>query len=287
MGKPEGIENIEEEQELFTEEPRRHPDPVFRSPMLPGSWSPTPEEDESGVNDSSKTDESTVRPEHCRHPDRSLHDVDARVASPEFVRDGAVRKSEAGMIGMISPRSPPPPIPIPSGDSPSKSKGPSSVPASPTKTGSRSGSGNGWVLVNVEGKDHANGHSSTPLSSPTMPNHDRGRRASHINEKPPMSTTAKAILVIDGKEGKGARMRGGGSGLRRLLSLSRPGKGAEELANDTRLTHSRSHELPMNGTSQGKEVARQGRFRHRLARLGAAESPSKPPDNGRVRVNLN
>jgi hypothetical protein len=282
LGKPEGIENIEEEQEVFTEEPRPHP--VLHVPMLPGSWS---EEEASGAYDSSKTDEATVRPEHARHPDRSLHDVDVRVASPELVRDGAVRKSEAGMIGMIAPRSPPPPIPIPSRDSLGKSKGSSSAPASPTKTGSRSGSGNGWVLVNVEGKDHANGHSSSPLTSPTIPNQDRARKVSHVNEKAPMSPSAKAIVVIDTKDGKGARVRGGGSGLRRLLSLSRPGKGAEELANDARLTHTRSHELPTNGTSQDKELVRPGRFRNRLSRLGASESSSKSPDNGRVRVNLN
>lgn len=286
LGKPEGIENIEEEQELFTEDPRPHP--VLHTPMLPGSWSVTPEEEASGTNDSSKTDEATVRPEHGRHPDRSLHDVDVRVASPELVRDGAVRKSEAGMVGMIAPRSPPPPIPIPSGEGPGKPRGSSSAPASPTKTGSRSGSGNGWVLVNVEGKDHANGHpSTTPLASPTIPNQDRARKVSHLNEKLPMPTTDKAIVVIDAKDGKGARVRGGGSGLRRLLSLSRPNKGAEDLVNDTHLTHTRSHELPTNGTSQGKELARPGRFRSKLTRLGASEPSSKPPDNGRVRVNLN
>ena len=281
LGKPEGIENIQEEQELFTEEPKPHP--VLHVPVLPGSWSMTPEEEASEANDSSKTDEATVRPEHNRHPDRSLHDVDARVALPELVRDGAVRKSEAGMIGMIAPRSPPPPS---SRDSLGKSKGSSSAPASPTKTGSRSGSGNGWVLVNVEGKDHANGHSPSPITSPTIPNQDRARRVSHVNEKAPMSTAAKAIVVIDAKDSKSARVRGGGSGLRRLLSLSRPGKGAEELANDTHLTHTRSHELATNGTSQGKEPVRSGRFRNKLTRLGASESSPKPPDNGRVRVNL-
>lgn len=281
LGKPEGIENIEEEQEVFTEEPRPHP--VLHTPMLPGGWSTTPEEE---ANDSSKTDEATVRPEHGRHPDRSLHDVDVRVASPELVHDGAVRKSEAGMIGMIAPRSPPPSIPIPSADSPGRSKGGSSAPASPTKTGSRSGSGNGWVLVNVEGKDHANGHSPSPLASPTIPNQDRVRKVSHVNEKAAMSTAGKAIVVIDAKDGKGGRVRGGGSGLRRLLSLSRPGKGAEELVNDTRITHTRSHELPSNGTSQGKELARTGRFRNKFTRLGASESSPKPPDSGRVRVNL-
>ncbi|KAF8559245.1 hypothetical protein OG21DRAFT_714339 [Imleria badia] len=284
LGKPEGIENIEEEQELFTEEPRPHP--VLHAPMLPGGWSTTPEEEASGADDSSKTDEATVRPEHGRHPDRSLHDVDVRVVSPELVCDGAMRKSEAGMIGMIAPRSPPPSIPIPSRDSLGKSRGSSSAPASPTKTGSRSGSGNGWVLVNVEGKDHANGHSSSPLTSPTIPNLDRARKVSHVNEKAPMSTAAKAIVVIGAKDGKSARVRGGGSGLRRLLSLSRPGKGAEELVNDTRLTHTRSHELAANGTSQGKELVRPGRFRNKLTRLGASESSSRPPDNGRVRVNL-
>ncbi|KIJ68265.1 hypothetical protein HYDPIDRAFT_24561 [Hydnomerulius pinastri MD-312] len=280
LGRPEGIENIEEEQEVFTEEPKpHHPSP----PILPGGWAVPPEEEVPEAN-TSQTDENTVRPEHGRHPDRSLHDVDARVASPELIHDGAVRKSEAGMIGVIPPpRSPPPPLPMPSRESLGKSKGSSNdPPASPTKTGSRNGSGSGWVLVNVE---HANVHSSSPLGSPTIPHQDHGRKASHLNEKALVSPSAKAILVIDGKDGKGARGRAGGSGLRRLLSLSRPGKGAEELRNDTRLTQTRSHELTPNGQSQPKDTARPGRFRNKkLSRLGPVESPSKPPD--RVRIKL-
>ncbi|KAF8844083.1 hypothetical protein BDN67DRAFT_53192 [Paxillus ammoniavirescens] len=287
LGKPEGIENIEEEQELFTEEPKPHR--MSPAPILPGGWAMTPEEERTEAMDSSKTDEATVRPEHGRHPDRSLHDVDARVASPEVVRDGAVRKSEAGMIGVISPpRSPLAPFPMPSRESLGKSKGSSfDPPASPTKTGSRSGSGNGWVLVNVESKDHANGHSSSPLVSPTIPHQDRARKASHMNDKAPMSTAAKAIVVIDANDGRGARGRAGGSGLRRLLSFSRSGRGTEESRNDTRLTQTRSHELQTNGQSRGKDTTRPGRFRNKLTRLGASETPSKPPDTGRVRVNLN
>ncbi|KIJ21599.1 hypothetical protein PAXINDRAFT_5760 [Paxillus involutus ATCC 200175] len=108
-----------------------------------------------------------------------------------------------------------------------------------------------------------------------------------MNDKAPMSTAAKAIVVIDANDGKGARGRAGGSGLRRLLSFSRSGKGTEESRNDTRVTQTRSHEFQTNGQSQGKDTTRPGRFRNKLARLGASETPSKPPDTGRVRVNLN
>ncbi|KAF9240941.1 hypothetical protein BU15DRAFT_73798 [Melanogaster broomeanus] len=246
LGKPEGIENIEEELELFTEEPKPHL--TSPTPELPGGWSSTPEEEGAEANDSSKTDEGTVRPEHVMHPDRSLHDVDARVAAPEVVRDWAVRNSEAGMIGMISPpKFPPPPLPIPSRDSHGKSRGGScDTPASPTKTGSRTGSGSGWVLVNVESKDHANGHSSSPLASPTIPHQDRARKVSHMNEKLPMS---KSFVVLDSNDAKGGRARAGGSGLRRLLPFSRTGKGGKSRG----MIHG-SHTLDLRSLRQTGEV---------------------------------
>ncbi|KAG0709040.1 hypothetical protein DFH29DRAFT_354608 [Suillus ampliporus] len=290
LGRPDGIENIEE----VHEEPSEEQTP--RLPVLPGAWAMTPEEERpemsSRMTDAPMADERGLHLEHRRSPDKSLHDIDARVASPELVSDQAVRKSEAGLIGMISPpRSSPPPIHPPSRDSLYKRKASSSTdpPASPIKPGSRSGSGNGWVLVNVEGKEHMTASMSTPAGSPTSPTHvERGgkRTTSATAERASMSAAAKAIAVIDAQDTKPKKRQSTGSGLRRLLSISRPGaKGADEVKYDTRLAAVRSKELASNEKDSSKLTPpRQGRFRNKFTRLGPSEPAARPPD--RVRVNL-
>ena len=285
LGRPEGIENIEEVHEELSEEA------MPRGPVLPGAWAMAPEEERPEVfsrrAEPSKVDEHVLHLEQRRSPDKSLHDIDARISSPELVNDQAVRKSEAGLIGVISPPRPPPsPIHPPSRDSFHKMKTSSSSdpPASPTKPSSRSGSGNGWVLVNVEGKEHM-----TPAGSPTSPTHaERGRKrtTSAAAERASMSATAKAIVVIDAKDAQ-ARKESTGSGLRRLLSISRPGsKGADEMKSDPRLAAVRSKELASNPKDKSKLVSpRQGRFRDRFTRKAPSEPAARPPE--RVRVNLN
>jgi hypothetical protein len=287
LGRPDGIENIEEVHEELSEES------MPRGPVLPGAWAISPKEERTEVlsrkAEASKAGEHGLHLEQRRSPDKSLHDIDARIASPELVNDQAVRKSEAGLIGMISPPRPsPPPIHPPSRDSLYKTKASSSTdpPASPTKPGSRSGSGNGWVLVNVEGGGHM-----TPVGSPTSQTQvERGRKrtTSATAERASMSA-AKAIVVIDAKDTQ-ARKEGRqstGSGLRRLLSISRPGaKGAEEVKSDPRLAAVRSTEPVSNEKDRSKLASpRQGRFRNRFTRKGASEPAARPPE--RVRVNLN
>lgn len=280
LGRPDGIENIEEVREELSEEA------MPLGPVLPGAWAMTPEERPEVLScraEASKTDEHRLCLEQRRSPDKSLHDIDARIASPELVNDQAVRKSETGLIGIISPpRSPPSPIHPPSRDSLYKMKASSSTdpPASPTKPGSRSGSGNGWVLVNVEGKEHM-----TPAGSPTSPTYvERGRKrtTSAAAERASMSATAKAIVVIDA-QAKEERQ----SGLRRLLSISRPGaRGADEVRSDMRLATVRSKEPESNEKDKSKLASpRQGRFRSMFTRKGASEPAARPPD--RARVNLN
>ncbi|KAG2754581.1 hypothetical protein P692DRAFT_20869891 [Suillus brevipes Sb2] len=290
LGRPDGIENIEEVHEEPCEEP------MPRLPVLPGAWAMSPEEERpevlSRITEASMADERGLHLEHRRSPDKSLHDIDARIASPELVSDQAVRKSEAGLIGMISPpRPPPPPIHPPSRESLYKRKASSSTdpPASPIKSGSRSGSGNGWVLVNVEGKEHMTASTSTPVGSPTSPTQvERGgkRTTSAAAERASMSGAAKAIAVIDAQDTKAKKRQSTGSGLRRLLSISRPGaKGADEMKSDPRLAALRSKELASSEKESSKLTSsRQRRFRNKFTRLGASEPSARPPD--RVRVNL-
>ncbi|KAG1867880.1 hypothetical protein DFJ58DRAFT_115988 [Suillus subalutaceus] len=289
LGRPDGIENIEEVHEEPCEEPMPR--------VLPGAWEMSPEEEHpevlSRMTVPSMANERGLHLEHRRSPDKSLHDIDARIASPELVSDQAVRKSEAGLIGMISPpRPPPPPIHPPSRESLYKRKASSSTdpPASPIKSGSRSGSGNGWVLVNVEGKEHMTASTSTPVGSPTSPTQveRRGKRTtSAAAERASMSAAAKAIAVIDAQDTKTKKRQSTGSGLRRLLSISRPGaKGADEVKSDPRLAALRSKELASSEKESSKLTSsRQRRFRNKFTRLGASEPAALPPD--RVRVNLN
>jgi len=289
LGRPDGIENIEEVHEEPCEEPTPH--------VLPGAWDMSSEEERPEVfphmTETSMAGERGLHLEHRRSPDKSLHDIDARIASPELVSDQAVRKSEAGLIGMISPpRPPPPPIHPPSRESFYKRKASSSTdpPASPIKSGSRSGSGNGWVLVNVESKEHMTASMSTPVGSPTSPTPVE-RRGKHTTsaaaERASISAAAKAIAAIDPQDTKARKRQSTSSGLRRLLSISRPGaKGADEVKSDPRLAALRSNELASSDKESSKLTSpRQRRFRNKFTRLGASEPAARPPD--RVRVNLN
>lgn len=253
LGRPEGIGAIEEETDQYHEGPRLG---YSSPPTLPGAWATSIEEEQAA--ESGEADNSATRLQLGRNPDRSLHDVDARVTSPEVVREDVVRHSEAGMIGVIPPPQSRPalsPLPRPSKESLGRARlGGSDPPASPTKTGSRSGSADRWVFVNLEGNN--NHHVSSPLASPTTQQAgEKGRRSSaHITQNGRGSSLAEGHTASGPKEMKGARGKAGGSGLRRLLSF-------------------------------GSGASRSGRFRNKLTRNGATESPaSKPPE--RVRIKL-
>ncbi|KAI6136758.1 hypothetical protein F5141DRAFT_1229326 [Pisolithus sp. B1] len=260
------------------------PQHVSPPPTLPGAWALSSDEEQSADGEVFHPEKATVR-QRRRSPDRSVHDVDARVTSPEVIHGDAVRKSEAGLVGVVSAQ-PLQPVPIPSPVSmPSKEslgrtkRGSGGPPASPTKTGSRSGSTDRWVLVNLEGKDHM-GHMSSPLASPTIPQAtDRSRKPSaNVASKQRGSSPAK-VAVVGTTDSKSTKDKG--SGLRRLLSFSLPGKGAE-LNDDAQFTASRPQDLTSGSPRKGP--ARSGRFRNKLSRFGTGETPTKPPD--RVRVKL-
>ncbi|KAI6153459.1 hypothetical protein BKA82DRAFT_147892 [Pisolithus tinctorius] len=281
LSRPEGIGDIEEEPDQYYEDSgSRHVSPP---PTLPGAWGMTSDQEQpTSDGEVFHPHKPTVR-QRRRSPDRSVHDVDARVASPEVIREDAVRKSETGLVGVISAQPPQPvpsPISMPSKESLGRTKrGSGGPPASPTKTGSRSGSTDRWVLVNLEGKDHM-GHMPSPLASPTIPQAaDRSRKPSaNVVSQVRGSSPAKAA-VVSATDGKSARDKG--SGLRRLLSLSLSGKGAE-LNDDAQFTANRPQDSTSNSPRKGP--VRSGRFRNKLSRFGTAETPTKPPD--RVRVKL-
>ncbi|KAI6133183.1 hypothetical protein EDD16DRAFT_9230 [Pisolithus croceorrhizus] len=282
LSRPEGIGDIEEEPDQYHED--SGPQHVSPPPTLPGAWALSSDEEQSANGEVFHPEKATVR-QRRRSPDRSVHDVDARVTSPEVIHGDAVRKSEAGLVGVVSAQ-PLQPVPIPSPVSmPSKEslgrtkRGSGGPPASPTKTGSRSGSTDRWVLVNLEGKDHM-GHMSSPLASPTIPQAtDRSRKPSaNVASKQRGSSPAK-VAVVGTTDSKSTKDKG--SGLRRLLSFSLPGKGAE-LNDDAQFTASRPQDLTSGSPRKGP--ARSGRFRNKLSRFGTGETPTKPPD--RVRVKL-
>ncbi|KAH7915372.1 hypothetical protein BJ138DRAFT_1141965 [Hygrophoropsis aurantiaca] len=297
------IENIEEVSEEQTDIQEHH---TLPNPVLPGGWAMTPEDERreprsisprlnaEKARENSEPHDRHMYLEQTRSPQRSLHEIEARVASPELVTDqDTMRKSEAGLIGVMSPPKPFASPPSPPATRPS-SRDTANNPTKPrtmspnsstqaTKT-TRNGSGNGWVLVNVEGKHTAEDQHGVPSSSliatPTSPTHrDRGLR-SNTGESSSMSHAAKAIAIIDAKEARMAKDKGKPSGLRRLLSLSRPSKGPEEKKHGVHDSRPRSSESHLN--SQDKEKPR-GRIRNKLLRSGVAETP---PKSERQRINL-
>lgn len=220
---------------------------VSTGPHVPGAWTGSPDEDsatpaspdedsetEKGV-DTSATASQTRALTQEKRPERPLHDVDARVASPELVMnyDDEMRKSEAGLIGVMTSTSPP------------EKKEPQ--PRSPKKEGS----GNGWVLVNVEGKPRPQPETQ-PTNRPGIHARDTSKTMKASESDTPnssltatMSPAAKSIVIIDAKEAKRTKAKGKGkgkaeskdfgtdshrSGLRRLLSFSKRGDTLDEPA---------------------------------------------------------
>lgn len=280
LSRPEGIGDIEEEPDQYHEDSGlQHVSPP---PTLPGAWATISDDEQFANGEAFHSEKATVR-QRRRSPVRSVHDVDARVTSPEVIHEDAVRKSEAGLVGVISAQPAQPvlsPVSMPSKESLGRTKRASSgPPASPTKTGSRSGSTDRWVLVNLEGKDHM-GHMPSPLASPTIPQAtDRGRKPSANAASKERGLSPAKAAVASTTASKGTRDKG--SGLRRLLSLSLPGKGTEP-NDDAQFTASRPQDL--TSSSPRKGPVRSGRFRNKLSRFGTGDTPTKPPD--RVRVKL-
>ncbi|KAK0208581.1 hypothetical protein DFS33DRAFT_1253036 [Desarmillaria ectypa] len=191
--------------------------PPSASPKFPGGWQPTPIEEKDEVASTT----SGVMAEHSVPQEQPIQDVSHRIASPVFSEpDEELRKSEAGIVGCMSPS----PSVSPNG----KEKN--------NKSGKQ-----GWVLVNVEG-----GSASSPMAA-THIDRQLDETGSHgswhaaqqgsndagmtmpISGKPTTSPAA-AIAIIDAVEakhkhkttfGKGDIVSESPSRIKRFFSLSR------------------------------------------------------------------
>ncbi|KAL0580305.1 hypothetical protein V5O48_001722 [Marasmius crinis-equi] len=182
-------------------------------PMLPGGWQATPiEEEEKEIPPRSSTPENEM-------PDLKQ---DVRVASPEISEPTGqgIRSSEAALMGVIPNEAPPPVPPLNTDDAKEKQRTESS------------GSGQGWVLVNVEGKNQP----TSPLaesskhegqesesSAATDPKEVNGQANNPVSHNASMSPAAKAIVIIDAVDAKSKPKKEppSTSRVRRFFSLSR------------------------------------------------------------------
>ncbi|KAF5382962.1 hypothetical protein D9757_006382 [Collybiopsis confluens] len=174
------------------------------APKFPGGWEATPVEEKEEPTATVRSP-AEVHLEQNREP---LHDV--CVASPE-ITSPAIRKSEVGLIEVVS-TSPPPPLP-------------SSANAVPQEKEREVDSGVGWVMVNIEGQgDNTLVPSFIPNSVDGGSAHTDPALASE--EKQSFQScadvpTAKAITIIENPDSKKGKSKKEPSRIKRLLSISR------------------------------------------------------------------
>ncbi|KAJ7786001.1 hypothetical protein B0H16DRAFT_1876102 [Mycena metata] len=176
-------------------------------PTFPGGWQPTPidERPEDAFNAPDGEEEQDG-------PTPDVQSVSHRVQSPDLqAADLALRKSEAGLVGLIA--------------------------ASETKdsTGEAGGEGKGWVVVDVEGKGGDTQSSpiiTSPIvaspvpQSPTSPpsTSKKSTGSGTMSPSQQVSPAAKAIAIVDAIEAKQAKSTSssdGPSGIKKLFSLGR------------------------------------------------------------------
>lgn len=234
-------------------------------PQLPGAWADTLEEEktETATTVGKEVDIETEKGE------RPLHDVDARVDSPELVINevDSTRKSEAGLIGIMTS--------VRSQSSPQSSLPMQHAPAK------RVGNGNGWVLVNVEGKQRPDGDTqpstrSSDLSRPLGSGTPSSPRAMTL---PP---AARTVVIAEAKEGKlvkkskskGDSMSSGQrpSGLKRLLSFSKRADSPDQHTDE-----------PSVDFSPGQKPSR-SRLRDKIKLMGVAEASPRSFDDKRLSI---
>ncbi|KAG7450341.1 uncharacterized protein BT62DRAFT_506386 [Guyanagaster necrorhizus] len=185
------------------------------SPKFPGGWQTTPIEEKDEVASTT----SQVTPENGVPQEQPIQDVPHRIASPVLSEpDEELRKSEAGMVGCISPP----------------------VTAKGKEKDNKSGK-QGWVLVSVEG-----GSASSPIAAAQADRqldetgsqglrHPAQQGSNDADMTLPTSgkatsAAAKAIVIIDAVEtkhkhkttfGKGDMVSESPSRIKRFFSLSR------------------------------------------------------------------
>lgn len=203
----EGDEDAEKAREQQgAERKQEEPDPRRASsgPMLPGAWAMTPSEEKPDAIDRQNEIDITASPPrtHEGAEDGKPRDLEARVASPELVEPGTeVRQSEAGLIGVMAA-------------APEETRPPGPEHA-------KNGSGQGWVLVNVEGREaapHAPGGGQAPTSADGSPDkapstplretHHNRSPSAHRSNSSGISPAAKAIAIQDAIDAR-ERAKGG------------------------------------------------------------------------------
>ncbi|KAJ7456690.1 hypothetical protein FB451DRAFT_1276856 [Mycena latifolia] len=183
-------------------------------PSFPGGWQPTPIDEKP--EDMGAFDEPIIE-QHDGTPTPDVQQVVQRVASPDLqAGDLALRKSEAGLVGLIA--------------------------ASENQEASEASEGKGWVVVDVEGRgDDAPKDDSIPIvaspepqtpASPSSPSATKSKESFQSESGTPIqsvSPAAKAIAIVDAIEAKNksaskakSPSTGAPSGIRRkLFSLNR------------------------------------------------------------------
>lgn len=270
-------------------------------PHLPGAWSPVDEKDETATlgqevdietdkgHDTQAQELSLIQE---KTPERPLHDVDARVASPELVGGGAdwTRKSEAGLIGVMSTASPSPPPQ-------EEEKKETAVEPQPPAPGSREASGNGWVLVNVAREGdiqfpvaQSSGASGTepPKSPPAVTSAAVSPAAKSIvikdaKDSKPVKTKGKTKADAKGSSGVGSRP----SGLKRLLSFSKRGESTNETSDpNPTLAPPSSYTGPGDQSDHAKNSKNppRARLREKLKLIGVAEASPRSMDDKRLSI---
>lgn len=190
-------------------------------PMLPGGWQSTPEEEKPAEVVSIGQDAVAKASPTPNTVDAALQDVDAHVASPELmVADEKARKSQVGSVGVIPAPGPPPPLPSPEKDS---------TTAEQKEDGENSNQG--WVLINVEAKEHKRGKSSgsgPPTEMVTVPTPKSNEAALDATVTPEtskegtLSSAAKAIVMADAVEAKKEKAKS--PGLKRFFTKNKTRK---------------------------------------------------------------
>ncbi|KAF8898557.1 hypothetical protein BD779DRAFT_19934 [Infundibulicybe gibba] len=257
-----GLEAISEKAEQLQDNVHPNDHRMSLTPMFPGGWQPTPI-DERGEDDANR--QQTSPPDNdSDSPTTPLHEVMSRVESPQFKHATlGLRKSEAGSVGVMGSTVPKTP-PLPQRGSPRVKE----VHHSP------SGSGQGWVLVNVEGKNSPTSAeleqsdpfrttspfrgNASPPSSPRSKKSGRVEASSSSGLQSSMSPAAKAIVIIDAVDAKNKDKGSSNGAPKRFFSLSRRNsKKSKEPGDD----------------NQHKPRSRSGGFRDKLKHIGTPEAP--------------
>jgi hypothetical protein len=219
------------------------------APNFPGGWQPTPIE-EKPEDTGAFGEPLPVPEEEPQTPD--VQNVVQRVASPDLkTADLALRKSEAGLVGLIAA---------------TESQDPDQA------------QGKGWVVVDVEGKgDEATKDFVSPVISqspePLTPASPVAKRSglsidsassSPPAQTPTISPAAKAIAIVDAIEAKNKSKSPSSetpSGIKKFFSMSRkhsnppsPTASVKNLNSETRQGSKLATEVSVEDTKRAIEL---------------------------------